>query len=519
MIAFGNDNNITLYVGSDEVLKAYLGDELVYPNTQPTPSYDTQYLTFEAIDNGTTFQFNKNGLEYSVNNGTTWNSLGASTNTPSLNTGDKIMFKGNLTITQGYGIGQFSSNGHFNIEGNPLSLIDDTYFADITDLTGMNQIFFQLFYGTDVVDASNLALPATILSQDCYTSMFENCRYLEAAPALPALKLADYCYQRMFYGCESLEAAPDLPALVATNGCYAYMFQGCSNLNYIKCMLSYVQYNPTSDWVTNVAPTGTFVKNTYSNWPTTGTNGIPTGWTEQTVISDNQLLKTVVEGGGNVEVAKNITNVTDIIIDGVSNGASTYCNLGTYGEHTLDFVLTNPTLIEENMLSSSSSSVSQSINIYKSVVIPEGVETIGSWFLAYSRNLISITIPDSVTYIGGAMLYKCTSFTDWIISPDAKLQTLRGNIFYGTYIEHIVIPKNVTSMGSGQGASIFNCQYLQDITIYATTPPTLTPTSGNNTHFTNCTMLHNIYVPAASVSAYQTDANWGQYSSIIQAIE
>ena len=228
MIALGHDNNVTLYLGSDAVLKAYLGTELVYPNT--TPSYDTQYLTFEAIDNGTSFQFNQNGLEYSLDDGSTWNSLGASVDTPSLNTGDKIMFRGNMSITKGYGIGQFSSNGHFNIEGNPLSLVDDTNFADITDFTGMNQIFFQLFYGTDVVDASNLALPATTLSQDCYTSMFEGCTSLVTAPALPATTLAEYCYNRMFNGCRSLTTAPELPATTLAEYCYSYMFSTCTSL-------------------------------------------------------------------------------------------------------------------------------------------------------------------------------------------------------------------------------------------------------------------------------------------------
>ena len=228
MIALGHDNNVTLYLGSDAVLKAYLGTELVYPNT--TPSYDTQYLTFEAIDNGTSFQFNQNGLEYSLDDGSTWNSLGASVDTPSLNTGDKIMFRGNMSITKGYGIGQFSSNGHFNIEGNPLSLVDDTNFADITDFTGMNQIFFQLFYGTDVVDASNLALPATTLSQDCYTSMFEGCTSLVTAPELPAETLASSCYEYMFQDCTSLTTAPELPAETLASSCYSAMFQGCTNL-------------------------------------------------------------------------------------------------------------------------------------------------------------------------------------------------------------------------------------------------------------------------------------------------
>ena len=280
MIALGHDNNVTLYLGSDAVLKAYLGTELVYPNT--TPSYDTQYLTFEAIDNGTSFQFNQNGLEYSLDDGSTWNSLGASVHTPSLNTGDKIMFRGNMSITQGYGIGQFSSNGHFNIEGNPLSLVDDTNFADITDFTGMNQIFFQLFNGTEVVDASNLALPATILSEDCYTSMFEHCTSLTTAPELPATTLAGYCYYSMFSDCTSLTTAPELPVTTLTEGCYGYMFYGCSNLNYIKAMFTTTPSNTyTSNWVQGVAATGTFVKSTAASWNVTGANGIPTGWTVQ----------------------------------------------------------------------------------------------------------------------------------------------------------------------------------------------------------------------------------------------
>ena len=280
MIALGHDNNVTLYLGSDAVLKAYLGTELVYPNT--TPSYDTQYLTFEAIDNGTSFQFNQNGLEYSLDDGSTWNSLGASVHTPSLNTGDKIMFRGNMSITQGYGIGQFSSNGHFNIEGNPLSLVDDTNFADITDFTGMNQIFFQLFNGTEVVDASNLALPATILSEDCYTSMFEHCTSLTTAPELPATTLARYCYHLMFSDCTSLTTAPELPATTLASNCYGNMFEGCRNLNYIKAMFTTTPSNTyTSNWVQGVAATGTFVKSTAASWNVTGANGIPTGWTVQ----------------------------------------------------------------------------------------------------------------------------------------------------------------------------------------------------------------------------------------------
>lgn len=228
MITFSDNIARKPYLGSTEIAEVWLGNVLIYP--EDTVDYSTQYLTFKAIDNGTTFQFNQDGLEYSLNDGSTWNSLGASVDTPSLNTGGKIMFRGNLTITQGYGIGHFFSTGKFNIEGNPLSLVDDTNFANITDLTGMNQIFFQLFYGTDVVDASNLALPATILSQECYTSMFEGCTSLTTAPELPATTLAEYCYQYMFNGCTRLVNAPQLPVTTLASGCYVGMFSGCTSL-------------------------------------------------------------------------------------------------------------------------------------------------------------------------------------------------------------------------------------------------------------------------------------------------
>ena len=299
MIALGHDNNVTLYLGSDAVLKAYLGTELVYPNT--TPSYDTQYLTFEAIDNGTSFQFNQNGLEYSLDDGSTWNSLGASVDTPSLNTGDKIMFRGNMSITKGYGIGHFSSNGHFNIEGNPLSLVDDTNFADITDFTGMNQIFFQLFYGTDVVDASNLALPATTLSQDCYTSMFEGCTSLVTAPALPATTLAEYCYSYMFSTCTSLTTAPKLPATTLAEYCYQTMFSYCSSLTTAPALPAttlasgcyYAMfYGCTSLTTAPVLPATTLTSSCYNSM-FSNTNIIPDcsniDFTSQTVVSSGGL--------------------------------------------------------------------------------------------------------------------------------------------------------------------------------------------------------------------------------------
>ena len=55
-----------------------------------TIDYSTNYLTFISTQDGT-FKFTTNALQYSLDNGTTWTSLAAGTNTPTINAGSKII--------------------------------------------------------------------------------------------------------------------------------------------------------------------------------------------------------------------------------------------------------------------------------------------------------------------------------------------------------------------------------------------------------------------------------------------
>jgi hypothetical protein len=86
----------------------------------------------------------------------------------------------------------------------------------------------------------------------------------------------------MFRGCSSLATVPELPATTLAYCCYQNMFNGCTSLNYIKCLATDISAtNCTQNWVMNAASSGTFVKNpNMSSW-TSGTNGIPNGWTIQ----------------------------------------------------------------------------------------------------------------------------------------------------------------------------------------------------------------------------------------------
>lgn len=198
--------------------------------------------------------------------------------------GDVVQFRGNNSSYLGTSFGEIvdAEQAQFNVKGNIMSLINSTNFSGLTTLSS-NNTFASLFsYCIYLNDASQLILPATTLTQSCYSYMFQNCAELTKAPKLPATTLATGCYYTMFNGCTSLVQAPELPATTLTQYCYNQMFYGCSNLNYIKCLATDISASNCLDgWVQNVSSTGTFVKDANMTSWTTGNNGIPTGWTVQ----------------------------------------------------------------------------------------------------------------------------------------------------------------------------------------------------------------------------------------------
>ena len=135
-----------------------------------------------------------------------------------------------------------------------------------------------MFYGCSNLTSAP-ALPSETMADSCYRAMFYYCTSLKTAPALPATTLASDCYKEMFDSCTSLTTAPVLPAIDLAGGCYERMFRRCSSLNYIKCLGRNISVNScTYLWVSDVASTGTFIKNPYTRDWETGTSGIPKGW-------------------------------------------------------------------------------------------------------------------------------------------------------------------------------------------------------------------------------------------------
>lgn len=171
-----------------------------------------------------------NNCQYSLGTNE-WFDLEPNTFTPAVKKGKKVYFKAiNLTPLYQLGIGTFTTAGYCNVLGNCNSMLFGDDAESNLSLSEKRYAFRSLFSNCiTIINASQLKLP-TVLSDNCYESMFAGCSSLVSAPALPATSLCQSCYQNMFRGCKSLVTAPELPATKLFKYCYQSMFYGCKTL-------------------------------------------------------------------------------------------------------------------------------------------------------------------------------------------------------------------------------------------------------------------------------------------------
>ncbi len=82
----------------------------------------------------------------------------------------------------------------------------------------------------------------------------------------------------------------------------------------------------------------------------------------------------------------------------------------------------------------------------KSVVIENGVTSIGRYAFYYCKSLTSVTIPDSVTSIGSYAFRRCESLTS-ITIPDSVTSIGNSAFYECTGLTSVTIPDSVTSIG------------------------------------------------------------------------
>ena len=229
--------------------------------------YQDEYLTLSALEDGeititipsqvnstyaTSLSYSKDKSSWQE---TTIDSTDQTITIP-VSSGEEVYLKGKA---KQWSTRDFSSNisSDCNIiaSGNIMSLLYEDDFKDKTVFPGgAVYIFRELFKNnTHLINAENLILPATTLSQGCYRDMFRGCTSLTIVPELPATTLAGGCYYQMFYICRKLNNITMLATDISATDCM-------------------------KNWVSGVASTGTFTKAASASIPS-GASGIPSGWT------------------------------------------------------------------------------------------------------------------------------------------------------------------------------------------------------------------------------------------------
>ena len=144
---------------------------------------------------------------------------------------------------------------------------------------------------------------------------------------------------------------------------------------------------------------------------------------------------------------------------GLGDGTATYCVLGATS--TAGRVYTN---------------------MLQKIEIGSGVTSIGTYAFQNCYSLASVIIPISVTSIGAYAFYVCYSLAS------------------------VIIPNRVTSIS----AYTFNtCSGMAEYHFQRTTPPTLVNINAFDSIPADC----KIYVPMASLAAYQAATNWSTYAA------
>ena len=166
----------------------------------------------------------------------------------------------------------------------------------------------------------------------------------------------------------------------------------------------------------------------------------------------------------------------------------------------------------------------------ETIVLTDGIESIGVTAFGACSHLKSITIPNSVTKIGDGAFYGCSSLES-IILPN-KISKLGSNVFWGcTGLTTLTIPQNVTVIGEEAlrecenlgtltipdgvteiGKNAFQkCFKLKDVYCYAKNVPKTDNTAFDGTPTESATL----HVPVDAVETYKKTGPWSHFKEIV----
>ena len=221
-------------------------------------------------------------------------------------------------------------------------------------------------------------------------------------------------------------------------------------------------------------------------------------------------------------------SITAIASEAFSNGIYRSITIPDHVTDINDSSFTQNRVLQEVIIPDSLSNVTGFSNGYsiREIYIPEGPTTVSfaqlynleaidlPFTLLEIRNLSNspklekVYIPDDVTTINASAFYNDYSLRDVNI-PDG-VTVIKNSTFYNCYsLTSITIPENVTSI---ERSAFYSCLGMKEYHLKPTTPPTLENWNAFQSIPADCV----IYVPAGTLSAYQSATNWSTYASKMQ---
>ena len=168
----------------------------------------------------------------------------------------------------------------------------------------------------------------------------------------------------------------------------------------------------------------------------------------------------------------------------------------------------------------------------QTIVIKDGVTSIGNRAFEYCSKLTQVTIPSGMTSIGESAFAGCSALTQ--VTMGIGITSIENaTFFHCSALTAFTIPNGVTNIGQ---AAFMDCSALREITIpnsvtnignlafnscrallKMTVQATVTPTVGYNAFYWVSRSIP-VYVPAEALAAYKTAEGWNGFTNL-QAIQ